>query len=207
MLVIEDLCINGADGTPLFKNFNMRLRAGELAWVSGASGKGKTTLFKALLGFNKIECGSMKFIKPEGEHLAQDDFTREMCWLPQQTSVPDIEVRDYLETIFYFRVNRGLFNEQLMQSLREVMGFSESIYTKKCRNLSGGEFQRVRLWQLLMLPRKIYLLDEPLTGVDPANAENITEYIRDLNERRNSVTIVISHQKFWANYAGKKVIV
>ena len=158
--------------------------------IVGENGAGKSTLMKTLLGLIKPVAGEIVF----GDGLKSN----EIGYLPQQTVVQ----RDFPASVreivlsgcqaragfrpFYNREEKKLAEENMERM--GIKGLADSCY----RELSGGQQQRVLLARALCATRKVLLLDEPVSGLDPKVTADMYELINGLN--RDGITIImISH--------------
>ena len=189
MLTVRDLSF-GYDSHAIISNLNFTVNAGDYLCIVGENGSGKTTLMKTLLGLREPISGE---IIP-GDGLRHN----EIGYLPQQTVVQKdfpASVREIVLSGCQGRCGlRPFYNKaekQLAQENMKRMGISDlagSCY----RELSGGQQQRVLLARALCATRKILLLDEPVSGLDPKVTSEMYEVIRTLN--LEGVTIImISH--------------
>jgi len=158
--------------------------------IVGENGAGKSTLMKTLLGL----------IKPVGGEIIFGDGlkTNEIGYLPQQTVVQrdfPASVREIVMSGCQARAGfRPFYNKEEKKLAEENMermgikGLADSCY----RELSGGQQQRVLLARALCATRKVLLLDEPVSGLDPKVTADMYELINGLN--REGITIImISH--------------
>ena len=158
--------------------------------IVGENGAGKSTLMKTLLGLIKPVAGEIEF----GDGLKAN----EIGYLPQQTVVQrdfPASVREIVLSGCQARAGlRPFYNKEekrLAEENMERMGIvalADSCY----RELSGGQQQRVLLARALCATRKVLLLDEPVSGLDPKVTADMYELINGLN--REGITIImISH--------------
>lgn len=188
-LTCRDLCI-GYENTPVVTGLSFEVEAGDYLAIVGENGAGKTTLMKTILGLVRPVSGEIRF---------SDGLKKtEIGYLPQQTmvqkdfpaSVREVVLSGFLASKgarpFYNRTERELARVNLGRMGLE--GFEKKSY----RDLSGGQQQRVLLARALCATRKLILLDEPASGLDPKVTVELYELIRDLN--RDGITVLmISH--------------
>ena len=189
LLTVRDLSF-GYDSHAIISNLNFTVNAGDYLCIVGENGSGKTTLMKTLLGLREPLSGQ---IIP-GDGLKPN----EIGYLPQQTVVQKdfpASVREIVLSGCQGRCGlRPFYNKtekQLAEENMKRMGIADlagSCY----RELSGGQQQRVLLARALCATRKILLLDEPVSGLDPKVTSEMYELIRDLN-REGVAIIMISH--------------
>lgn len=171
----------------VIKDLNFEVSPGDYLCIVGENGSGKSTLVKALLGLKKPVGGLIEF----GDGLRQN----EIGYLPQQTnaqrdfpaSVYEVVISGCLNSRgirpFYSARERGIAVENM-----ERLGISE-LKKRSYRELSGGQQQRVLLARALCATRKILLLDEPVTGLDPMVTAEFYGLISQIN--RDGVTVIM----------------
>jgi putative ABC transport system ATP-binding protein len=90
-----------------------------------------------------------------------------------------------------------------MMSLIESLNFEEDILEKNFSDLSGGERQRIAIIQVLMLDKKVYLLDEITSALDPVNIRNV---IKTLSNDPRRTLVTVSHDQHWDDVPIKKIV-
>lgn len=188
------ICRNVAVGygsKVVLHNIDFEVHAGNYICIAGENGSGKTTLMKTILGLQKPLKGEI--------HLGDGLHANEIGYLPQQTvlqkdfpaSVLEIVLSGFQGTCgirpFYTRKER----KRAQEALQEVgMGrFSRNCY----RELSGGQQQRVLLARALCATKKMMVLDEPVSGLDPKAAADMYRTIYRLNRQYGITILMISH--------------
>lgn len=188
-LICRDLCL-GYEGKEIISGLNFEVNEGDYLCIVGENGSGKSTLMKTILGLQPPFSGTVE----TGDGLARN----EIGYLPQQTVVQ----KDFPATVreivlsgcqgrcglrpFYSKEEKALAAENIRR-----MGIEK--LEKRCyRELSGGQQQRVLLARALCATRKMLLLDEPVSGLDPLVTAEMYKLIKQLNEEGITV-IMISH--------------
>ena len=189
-LICKDLAC-GYEQRAVVSNVNFSVNQGDYLCIVGENGSGKSTLVKTLLGLVKPISGTIE---------TGDDLKRnEIGYLPQQTDVQ----RDFPASVWEVVTSgclagsgfRPFYNKQekaLARQNIEKMGLQG--FEKRCyRELSGGQQQRVLLARALCATRKLLLLDEPVSGLDPKVTLEMYELISRLNREDGVTIIMISH--------------
>lgn len=188
LISVEGLA-TGYESRLLKDDISFTVEEGSYLCIVGENGSGKTTLMKTLLNL----------IEPVSGQIRMNGLThKEIGYLPQQTDVQ----RDFPASVkeivlsgcqgrcgmrpFYSRAEKKLAADNM-----ERMGITE-LKDKCYRELSGGQQQRVLLARALCAAKKVLLLDEPVTGLDPRAAMEMYEVISGLN-REGMTIIMISH--------------
>ena len=180
----------GYEKKTITEPINFKVDRQDYLCIVGENGAGKSTLMKTLLGL----------IKPVGGEIVFGDGLKanEIGYLPQQTVVQrdfPASVREIVLSGCQARAGfRPFYNKEEKKLAEENMermgitGLADSCY----RELSGGQQQRVLLARALCATRKVLLLDEPVSGLDPKVTADMYELIDGLN--RDGITIImISH--------------
>ena len=180
----------GYDGKTVVSNLSFAINSGNYLCIVGENGSGKSTLMKTILGLKSPMAGQVL----TGEGLLQN----EIGYMPQQTMVQKDFPASAWEVVLSGCISRkGLrpfYNnseKEIAEENMEILGI-ESLAKRCYRELSGGQQQRVLLARALCATRKILLLDEPASGLDPKASAELYDVIKELSE--SGITIVmISH--------------
>lgn len=189
LITVKDLSLRYESGV-VAEGISFVLNEGDYLCIVGQNGSGKTTLMRALLGL--MEPSS-------GEILIGDGLKRsQIGYLPQQTVVQKDFPASVKEIVlsgcggrcgirpFYSKEEKDLADMNMERM--GITGLSNRCY----RELSGGQQQRVLLARALCATRKVLLLDEPVSGLDPLVTSQMYSLISDLNKDGTAV-IMISH--------------
>lgn len=147
----------------------------------GANGVGKSTLFKTLIGFIKPLDGHI--IVNGKSNAAFDVF----AYMPSQgAKVGFMTAREYLL----------LGVEQLTSSLDELISSFKiaNIVDSQITELSDGQFQKIRIAKSFFLQRKITILDEPLSFLDPYQVKQVVESIEVWLSKHSTTLLISTHQ-------------
>jgi len=189
-LSIENLSL-GYDGHVILSDVNFSVNAGDYLCIVGENGSGKSTMMKTILGLQKPLDGAIRF----GDGLKAN----EIGYLPQQTAAQ----KDFPATVWEIvlsgcQARAGLrpfyskAEKQMAKENMEKMGITQ--FAGRCyRELSGGQQQRVLLARALCATRKLLLLDEPVSGLDPKVTLEMYQLIEKLNKEEHVTILMISH--------------
>lgn len=190
LMECRDVCL-GYEGKTILEDINFELKGGEYLFIVGENGTGKSTLIKGLLRLKKPMSGSILL----GDGLKAN----EIGYLPQQTvtqkdfpaSVYEVVLSGRLNSLglrpFYGRRDK----QDAMDKLR-LMGI-EHLKNKCYQDLSGGQQQRVLLARAMCATKKMILLDEPVSGLDPIVTVELYELIAKINRELGITIIMVSH--------------
>ena len=189
-LTCQNLCV-GYDGKSVLQGLDFEVFAGDYLCIVGENGSGKSTLMKTILGLQQPVRGRIL----TGDGLRKN----EIGYLPQQTQVQKdfpASVREIVLSGCQGRCgSRPFYNKEekrLAADAMEKMQIAQ--LAKRCyRELSGGQQQRVLLARALCATRKMLLLDEPVSGLDPKVTAEMYALIEKLNRGDGITVIMISH--------------
>ena len=189
-LTCQNLTV-GYDGRTVLQGLNFEVNPGDDLCIVGENGSGKSTLMKTILGLQAPISGRIL----TGDGLRKN----EIGYLPQQTQAQKDFPASVREIVlsgcqgrcgsrpFYSKEEKGLAEENIGK-----MGIGS--LTKRCyRELSGGQQQRVLLARALCATRKMILLDEPVSGLDPRVTAEMYGLIETLNREEGITVMMISH--------------
>ncbi len=188
-IICRDLTLGYETGV-VAEHVSFTVQEGDYLCIVGENGSGKSTLMKTILGLTP----------PMGGTIETGDGLRstEIGYLPQQTLVQrdfPASVREIVQSGCQARCGlRPFYNKEeklLAEKAMKRMGIF-SMKDRCYRELSGGQQQRVLLARAFLAARKILLLDEPVSGLDPIAAAEMYQLIRELHNEGLSI-IMISH--------------
>lgn len=171
-------------------NLNFTVGDGDYLCIVGENGSGKSTLVNALLSLK--ECSEGKITFKDGLSVSQ------IGYLPQTTQIE----KDFPASVFEVVLSgclahtKGPFykKEQKRQTQKviDLLNIND-IKKKSFSSLSGGQKQRVLLARALCAAKKVLLLDEPISGLDPIATAKMYDIINTLNREYKMTIIVVSH--------------
>ena len=189
-LVCKDLEFS-YDGETVLSGIDFSLEAGSYLCIVGENGSGKSTLMKGILGLKTPSKGKITL----GDGLKPT----EIGYLPQQTELQRDFPASVYEVVLSGRLNsmgRRLFynaeDKAAAEENMERLGI-ENLRDKCYMELSGGQQQRVLLARAMCATKKLLLLDEPVTGLDPKATNEMYNLIKLINLCDNTSVIMISH--------------
>ena len=181
----------GYENRAIQENLNFSINAGDYLCIVGENGSGKSTLMKTLLHLQPPISGTIEL----GDGLHKN----EIGYLPQQTLVQ----RDFPASVKEIVLSgcqgrcgwRPFYNKEDKEIARKAMEkmMIQDLQDRCYRELSGGQQQRVLLARALCAAKKILLLDEPVSGLDPKVTAEMYQLIEDLNKKDEITIIMISH--------------
>ena len=188
---------SGHGSLQVLAGVNLRLVAGEMVAVVGASGTGKTTLLHILGALDQPTEGQL-FYRGENVFEKNDDqlalFRNQVVGFVFQFHhlLPEFNA---LENVLLPGLIAGRKRSELVEYaeyLLERVGVLNRS-THKVGELSGGEQQRVALARALVMKPAVLLADEPTGNLDPKSGLKVFELIRDLSETLSLATVMVTH--------------
>lgn len=174
----------------VLSDLSFTINEGDYVCIIGENGTGKSTLMKSLLGLKKPVSGSILL----GEGIS----TNQIGYVPQTTAPQkDFPASVWEVVLSGCRKQRilpgyGKEEKKLAEEKLELLGISD-LKTKSFRELSGGQRQRVLLARALCAAKKLILLDEPTTGLDPVASEEFYHLLLKLNHQYQLTVVMVSH--------------
>lgn len=190
LIVCRDVSL-GYEGQSVLTHLDLTIRAGDYLCIVGDNGSGKSTLLRGLLGLLTPQSGEI-LRAPELRQGA-------IGYLPQQTRAQ----RDFPATV-YEVVLSGCLNQKKTRFFYSAAQKSAALMNlgklgvlelkDQCyRDLSGGQQQRVLLARALCAASKLLILDEPITGLDPAAAQDLYKILSYLNRKEGMAVVMVTH--------------
>ena len=204
LIQLQDVTI-AFEGTVAVDRVSLSVEKGDYLVVLGENGSGKSTLMRAMLGLVKPRSGRIVY----GDGLQKN----QIGYLPQQTAAQRDFPASVEEVVLSGCVNRMGSRFFFNRADRERAGANMALLDvtqfkkKSYRTLSGGQQQRVLLARALCAAQGLLLLDEPVTGLDPAATAELYDVIRDLNRKHGVAIVMVSHDLRGALRDARHVVV
>ncbi len=183
----------------VFKGVNLDVKRGEITFVLGPSGVGKSVMLKHILGLLKPDSGEVLIFGkpiPYENPSALNEMRKHFGMLFQYAALFD-DMTVYQNVAFPLVEHRKMTREEMRLKVSEkllAVGLDpEQSMDKFPSELSGGMKKRVGLARAIVLEPEILLYDEPTTGLDPVTRAMVDDLIVDTNEKFGLTSVVISH--------------
>lgn len=196
---------------------NLTIESGTLVSLIGPSGAGKTTFIRCInrlvdctAGFIEIDGVNVQCMKNRGLRQLRQKIGMifQNYNLVERLTVLENTLHGCLGHLPLQRGLLGLYPAQKIEeacALLEELGLSEYLY-QRCADLSGGQKQRVGIARALMQNPEILLCDEPISSLDPQNAQDILDYIEKIVRVRGLTCIMNLHQVEYAKRYSDRIV-
>ena len=187
----------GYGDVTVLKNITVRLAPGQVVALMGGSGSGKTTLLRAATGQITAQKGLIRVFGHDMSTLQGEDLRairQRMGVLFQQGALfTDLNVFENVAFPLreHTRVSESQILERVLDTL-DAVGLRTAAHLA-VSEISGGMARRVALARAIVLEPELILYDEPFAGLDPISLGITARLIRDMTNRLNCASIVITH--------------
>ena len=173
---------------PAAADVSLTIADGCITGLLGPNGSGKTTIMKAICGFHFPTSGNISITAPDGTSFTTDD-NPELCmkyigYVPEIPLLPkDMRVLDFLR---YAADTHGISKDKREEACDLVIKECsiEKLLSKKIKTLSKGQQQRVSFAQAIIHNPPNLILDEPVSGLDPAQIIQMRDLIKKLSKTK-----------------------
>ena len=200
-IIFEKVKFSYNDGSPLFSDKSVKIKAGEKVGLVGRSGSGKSTFVNLLLRFYDVQEGKILIDNQDISKISQDSLHDAIGVIPQEAILFH---RNLIENISYGNKEQ-LSKEELLQKVMNsarkasahkfIEAMPEGYYSQvgeRGIKLSGGQRQRIAIARAFFKNAPILVLDEATSQLDSVNENMIQESLKSLME--NKTTLVIAHR-------------
>lgn len=177
------------------KKINLNVKKGEILGIIGHTGSGKSTLVQHFNGILKPTSGTIEVDGIIATSKNLKELRRKVGLIFQYPEQQLFEETVYKDIIF--GLNRMELSEEEIKrrvfNVIDLLGISPDVLDKSPFELSGGQKRRVAIAGVLVMEPEILVLDEPTAGLDPKGSYEVYKIISELNKKRGTTIILISH--------------
>ena len=204
-VTLDHLQKTHANGYVAVADISLDISDGELLVLVGPSGSGKSTVLRLIAGLDAPTAGRVTLGGHDVTHLPPQD--RDLAMVFQSYALyPHKTVRDNL--LFGLRMRRvpAAASAERVQKAAAALGI-ENLLDRRPAQLSGGERQRVALGRAVVREPRAFLLDEPLSNLDPRLRASTRAELALLHRRLKATMIYVTHDQEEALTLGNRIAV
>jgi len=184
------------------KNLSLSVEEGEIYGLLGANGAGKSTTLNMLLGFIKPESGSC-LVNGVNSSTQGQKAREQIGYIPENVALyPHLTGIENLD--YFCKLAKMQYNKAALSNILRSCGLQEAAIHKKTDGYSKGMRQKVGIAIAKAKNAKVYLLDEPASGLDPLANNELSLLLKQLSEQGNSV-LMASHDIFRVRETCKRI--
>ncbi len=192
---VRDITVAYRNGTTALRHASFSSPRGSITALVGVNGAGKSTIFKAIMGFVPLTGGTITMLGQEGRKAQRNNL---VAYVPQSEEVDwnfpvlveDVVMMGRFGHMNMLRIPRPVDREKVAAALARVN--MTDFAKRQIGELSGGQKKRVFLARALAQEGEVILLDEPFTGVDVKTEDAIIALLRALRDE-GKVILVSTH--------------
>lgn len=194
---LKNISIGNSKNQTIAKDIQLNMKSGDFIVVTGASGIGKSTLIRILLGIQEPISGQVIL---NDQIATEDDFekiSKDICFIPQD---PFLFQGTIFENIIYPDLIQNSREEETKKALQALtLSTLERNLTDHVMGLSGGEKQRLMFARIFYRNPKLIVIDEGTSAIDLANELKIIENLKQ--HVSHAITFVVAHRPAVSEFA------
>lgn len=194
-IAIEHLTV-AYDAKPVLWDITCGFSEGHLTAIIGPNGAGKSTLIKSMLNFIQPITGTIEFTVTDEQNVSYKKVKNKIAYVPQNTTVDWDFPSTVLDVVLMGRYGHlgwlkrpGKKDKEVAKQMLLKVGLP-TFASRQISQLSGGQRQRVFLARALAQEADIYIMDEPLSGVDMKTEHIIMKLLKRLVKKGKTVIVV-----------------
>lgn len=197
IIKIRDLYKNYEGNVKILKGVNLDIEKGEVISIIGASGGGKSTLLRCMIGLEEIDGGTVETPDRKKMGMVFQSFNL----FPHKTALQNI-----MESLVVVDKMSKEEAKKIGLELLERVGLKEraNFYPKA---LSGGQKQRVAIARAMAKNPEVLLFDEPTSALDPEMVNEVLNVIQNLRDTTDMTMVIVSHEIDFVNKISDRIVV
>jgi phospholipid/cholesterol/gamma-HCH transport system ATP-binding protein len=210
MIEFKNVVKRFADRT-ILKGLNLKVSTGEILFILGTSGTGKSVLLKTLVGLLRPDEGEVWIEGQETSRITEIEYLeiRKFCGMVFQQPALFDSLTIFDNIAFGLRKLEKLPELQVRERVAEALQavHLQDVERRFPQEISYGMQKRASLARTLALKPRILLFDEPTTGLDPVTTTAVNELIEELSRKFKTTSLVVSHDMNCALQIADRIIV
>lgn len=203
----EGLSFTYSDGTQAVKNVSLRIDRGDVTAIIGRNGSGKTTLTSLFVGLNRPTSGGGTVCGLDLGTANIRQLSGKVGYVFQYPEHQFVEDTVYKEVAFSLKAQKRP-PEEIKARVEEVLTLLglDGVPDKHPLRLSMGQKRRLSVATMLILNTEVLILDEPTTGQDRKNIDNIMRIMMEASAAGTTVMVITHDMNLVANYCNKIIV-
>lgn len=197
IIKIRDLFKTYEGDVKILKGVNLDIEKGEVISIIGASGGGKSTLLRCMIGLEDIDGGSIETPDKKKMGMVFQSFNL----FPHKTALQNI-----MESLIVVDKMPKEEAKKIGLELLDRVGLKKraNFYPKA---LSGGQKQRVAIARAMAKNPDVLLFDEPTSALDPEMVNEVLNVIQNLRDTTDMTMVIVSHEIEFVNKISDRIVV
>lgn len=187
-IFVKDITKTYSNGTKALDNVSLNIKSGEFYGLIGVNGAGKTTLINTLTGQLNPDNGEVKVLDLNSK-ISGAEIRSKVGILPEkETPLSFMTPSEYFDFIGDVR---GISDDEVQNKVNEWverLDMKEEMNSMN-RNLSRGQQQKVLFAGTFIHEPDVVFIDEPLANLDPLIQEKLKNYLKEYNEKGNTIVL------------------
>jgi multiple sugar transport system ATP-binding protein len=182
--------------TAVLRDVALEVKDKEFFTILGPSGSGKTTILRIIAGLEKPDKGNVYFDDEDVTSLPTKDRNISMIF----QSLALYQHLTVFENIAFPLKIRKVPESEVRKAVKDIASMLriENLLNRNITSLSGGERQRVAIARALVYRPRVFLMDEPLTGLEPSFRLELREEIKNMQRATGITTVYVTHDQLEA---------
>ena len=189
------------------ENINFSVKKGETIAFVGPSGSGKTTLVKLLVGLYATQDGNIKYNGVDRNDIDVDNLRHQIGFVTQDTQLFSGTIRENLRFVKPDASEAEMIDVLTKASCENLLSRSEkgidTVIGEGGMKVSGGEKQRLSIARALLRKPKLFVFDEATSALDSITEDDITQTVRAIARKRDTIMVMIAHRLSTIMHADK----
>lgn len=195
----------------ILKGISLSIKEGEILFILGTSGTGKSVLLKNIVGLMQPDEGEIWVDHQEVSRLSEIEYlsVRKKCGMVFQHPALFDSLNVFDNVAFGLRKHFQMTEQEVQKKVINALAMVNiwGVEGKFPSQISYGMQKRVSLARTVAIGPKILLFDEPTTGLDPVTTQAVNLLIKDLSKKLKTTSIVVSHDMQCALAIADRIIV